>query len=174
MHLFLDMDGVLMDYEGHTDKWLSPRWAGRVYHHLPLDQWTPEEVANDRRYKAAMADETFWRTMQPMSDAYLLWSFCRTLDPWVLTATPHGADYAERCAADKLHTIHHHFDATFPAQRFHAVPRAEKALFAMGPHCVLVDDMVPNCQDWMKAGGTAILHRNAIDTIRKLEELLHA
>lgn len=174
MHLFLDMDGVLMDYESHTDKWLSPRWAGRVYHHLPFDQWTPEEVTNDRRYKDAMADLYFWRTMRPMADAGILWSFCRTMRPRILTATPHGATYAARCANDKLATIHQHFDPTFPVEDFHAVLRSEKALFAAdGPHCVLVDDMLPNCLEWAKAGGTPILHRDAISTIRKLEELLH-
>lgn len=172
MHLYLDMDGVLMNFEGHVSQWL-PIWRGRIYHHLPRDQWTQEESDNDDRYHEAMADPLFWCSMRPMADAYLLWSFCRTMTPYVLTATPANVAYHDRCARDKLNTLHHHFDSTFPQERFHAVKRADKARFAMGPHCVLVDDMEANCREWVAAGGTAILHTSAIDTIRKLEEILH-
>lgn len=175
MHLFLDMDGVLMDYESHVLGWFSDPWRGRVYHHLPLDQWTPEEVQNDLRYKDAMADPAFWRTMKPMADAYTLWNFCRPMHPRILTATPARAAYAARCRLDKLFSIHSHFDATFPVENFHAVLRSEKADFARSrERAILVDDMLPNCQEWEKAGGIAILHTNAVDTIRKLEELIHA
>jgi hypothetical protein len=178
MRIYLDMDGVLMDYDSHILGWLNPPWTGRTYHHLPLDQWTPEEVTNDLRYKNAMADRRFWRTMRPMADAYELWDFCRPLLPCILTATPDNAVYAARCAADKLFSIHSHFDSLFPVRNFHAVLRSEKRKFAgsheNGDRAVLVDDMLPNCQDWEGAGGIAILHRNAKDTIRQLREILHA
>lgn len=170
--LYLDMDGVLMDYDSHVAGWLQPLWNGRVYHNLPESEWTEEEATNDRRYKDAMADQTFWRTMKPMADAHLLWGFARTLEPRILTATPHGATYAARCATDKLHTIHQHFDPVFPAEHFHAVLRSDKRLLAKQGH-ILVDDMAPNCADWEAAGGTAILHKNALTTIRILQEVFH-
>ncbi len=90
----------------------------------------------------------------------------------MLTATPASANYKHRCAADKLHTIHRHFDPTFPVEHFHAVLRSEKRSYAH-PGAILVDDMLPNCDEWTAAGGTAILHTDAVTTIRKLRELLH-
>jgi hypothetical protein len=177
MRLYLDMDGVLMDYDQHILKWLNPPWTGRTYHHLPHDQWTAEETANDQRYKDAMADPEFWATMPPMADAHLLWHWCKPYQPHILTATPANATYRDRCANDKFRSIWTHFDPVFPTSNFWAVLRSEKRLHAgsheNGDRAILVDDMVPNCQEWQEAGGIAILHTDAISTIRKLEEILH-
>lgn len=170
--IYLDMDGVLMDFESHISKWLAPPWAGRTYHYLPKSEWTEEEQANDLRYQNAMEDHTFWRTMPPMSDAHLLWNFCRPWGHHIMTATPSNATYRARCSADKLHSIHKHFDPVFPIQQFNAVLRSEKASFAK-PGAILVDDMPANCKEWCEAGGTAILHTDALSTIRKLQELIH-
>ena len=168
MQLFLDMDGVLMDFESHKTKWLKP-WEKRQYHHLPKDQWTAEEKERDAELHKVMALDEFWTTMQPMRDAHLLWDWCRPLHPHVLTATPNGAHYRERCARDKMGSIHQFFDSVFPAEHFHAVLRSEKQQYAAGN--VLVDDMPSNCAEWNAAGGTAILHKDAFSTIRILREI---
>lgn len=170
MKLYLDMDGVLMDYDSHMLKW-GCNWQGALYHHKPPSEWTQEQAANDKHYQDAMADPVFWASMRPMSDAYVLWSYCRTMDPHVLTATPHSASsYRERCTKDKLNSIHHHFDSRFPAENFHACLRSEKKLLALPGH-ILVDDMAPNCEEWTAHGGTAILHKDALTTIKILREL---
>lgn len=171
MKLYLDMDGVLMDFEGHVRKhgfW----WSGPTYHHLPESEWTEEQTTNDRKYKALMATPEFWKTMSPMADAHLLWSYCRPFHPHILTATPAGATYRARCRADKFNSVHVYFDPTFPVEDFHAVLRSEKQAHAMPGH-VLVDDMAANCEEWTRAGGTAILHRDAVSTIRILREIFH-
>lgn len=173
--IYLDMDGVLMDFESHVATWLKPVWRGRLYHHLPIAEWTEEEQTNDRRYKQAMADHKFWHTMGPMADAHELWDWVRFQTGgagmhYVLTATPANIDYAKRCAADKLASIHRHFDPTFPKEQFHAVVRSEKRAFARDG-AILVDDMPPNCIEWELAGGTAILHKDTKTTIKRLKEL---
>lgn len=172
MDIYLDMDGVLTDYGKHILAW-GCDWKGDLYHHLPPHQWTEEQATNDKKYRDAMADPKFWSTMPPMADAYVLWSFCRGFQgqPKVLTATPTNAHYRDRCATDKLATIHRYFDPTFPHESFHAVLRSEKKQYAAGN--LLVDDMRPNCEEWVSAGGTAILHTDAITTITKLRELLN-
>lgn len=176
MRLFLDMDGVLMNFEGHVRKhgfW----WEGPTYHHLPESEWTEAQATNDRKYKDLMATPDFWTTMEPMADAHMLWNYCRPLGAQVLTATPAKAAYRDRCANDKLRSIHQHFDPTFPSHDFHAVLRSEKRKFAgsheNGDRAILVDDMEPNCREWTEAGGIAILHRDAVSTIRILREILH-
>lgn len=172
MKLYLDMDGVLMDYDQHIKKW-GCDWRGDLYHHLPQSQWTVEQATNDTLYQDAMADPAFWATMGPMSDAHTLWSYCRPYRPHVLTATPiSGTAYRDRCAKDKIDRIHRLFDSNFPVEDFHACLRHEKRAFAVEGH-ILVDDMKPNCEDWSRSGGTAILHTDAVSTIRKLQELLH-
>jgi hypothetical protein len=171
MKLYLDMDGVLMDFNGHKSRYLPP-WEKREYHHLPRSEWTAEEAARDAELHTVMKRREFWTTMQPMPDAHVLWSYCRPLRPKVLTATPTGAVYAACCANDKLKSIFTHFDSTFPVEDFHAVLRSEKRNHAMPGH-ILVDDMHANCVEWTEAGGLAILHTDAISTIRKLKELLH-
>jgi hypothetical protein len=169
--LYLDMDGVLMDFESHIAKW-GCRWHGDPYIHKPFEQWTPEQRSNDILYKHVMAKQDFWRTMQPMTDAYILWNYCRLHNPHVLTATPHSATYRDRCAADKARSIREFFDPVFPQEQFHAVLRKEKRNFAK-PGAVLVDDLPHNCHEWTKAGGTAILHKDALTTIRILQEIYH-
>ena len=171
MQLYLDMDGVLMDFDRKKIKHMAP-WEKRAYHHLPRREWTAEETLRDAELHKVMALPDFWTTMEPMPDAYLLWNFCRPYHPHVLTATPANAHYRERCTKDKLRSIHHLFDSRFPVQDFHACLRHEKRAHAMPGH-VLVDDMLPNCDEWTEAGGTAILHTDAVSTIRKLQELLH-
>ena len=171
MSLYLDLDGVLMDFDGHIRQW-GCDWRGPVYHHKPESEWTEEQAANDKRYKEVMAEHSFWQTMPPMKDAMLLWDFCRAHDPHILTATPAGAKYRERCAWDKLTSVHKHFDPHFRSERFHAVLRSEKKHFAK-PGAVLVDDMLPNCEEWNAAGGTAILHKDALSTIKILREIFY-
>ena len=36
--LYLDMDGVLMDFDNHIAKW-GCNWKGEVYHHKPESEW---------------------------------------------------------------------------------------------------------------------------------------
>lgn len=169
--LYLDMDGVLMDFDSHILKW-GCNWKGPTYHHLPEPQWTVEQATNDRRYKDAMAEHHFWQTMEPMKDARLLWDFCKDQRPHILTATPAGAKYKDRCAADKFAAVRRYFDPEFPLSRFHAVLRSEKKALAR-PGAVLVDDMAPNCDEWNAAGGTAILHKDALSTIKILREIFY-
>lgn len=170
--IFLDMDGVLMDYDGHIKSRLTP-WTGRTYHHLPRDQWTAEEHANDLHYQRVMAHPEFWQSMPPMADARELWEFCQDHPHHIMTATPApaGAVYRARCAADKFCSILNHFNADFPAWRFNAVLRSDKAGYAAS-HRILVDDMEANCEEWRKAGGIAILHTSAAETIKQLKEII--
>lgn len=176
--LYLDMDGVLMDFDGQRKRYMSP-WESRHYHHLPKTEWTEEEKARDAELHKVMAMHDFWTTMRPMPDAYVLWTYCRPLLPHVLTATPNNITYRDRCATDKANSIRKHFDPVFPQERFHAVLRSDKSKFAYEGHPqgnvrnVLVDDHPANCAEWEAAGGTAIIHHDALTTIRKLQELYH-
>lgn len=180
MKLYLDMDGVLMNYEGAIEAAGVVRYCdGAHWISKPRDTWPPEMVAADKAYVECMARPDFWASIKPMADAHLLWDFCRTKNPSILTAAPTDRPGETKFATlrncitqDKRRSIWRHFDSTFPAENIHVCLRHEKALFS-GPGALLVDDTPGNCEEWTARGGTAILHTNAMTTITKLRELLY-
>ncbi len=180
--LYLDMDGVLMNYEGAIEAAGVPRYKdGAHWITKPRETWPPEMIAADKAYVDCMMRHDFWSGIKPMDDAHMLWGFCRGFQnqPRILSAAPSDRPgetkfslIRERVAHDKRTSIWQHFDPTFPAEHIHICLRHEKATFA-DPGAILVDDTPGNCAEWTAAGGTAILHTDAITTIRKLRELLH-
>lgn len=182
MKLFLDMDGVLMDFEGAiAAAGVVPYADGAHWISRPRSEWPPEMIAADRKYVECMERADFWPNIEPLSDAHLLWDWARTRSPSILTATPNKTDHRDRIAQQKRESIWRHFDPTFPVEDILICLRHEKSKFARNslvggqdfdPN-ILVDDTPGNCKEWEAAGGTAILHTDAITTIRKLQELYH-
>lgn len=168
--LYLDMDGVLADFNRNL------REFGVVdnethFIHKPRDQWTAPQVDLDRRVRGVMELEDFWPSIPPMPDAYELWDYCKQFNVHILTATPNVTEFRDRIAEQKRQWIQRTF-GPFPAEQIHVCLRAEKAQLA-GPTHLLVDDMPSNCKEWNAAGGNAILHSTAKNTIQHLTELYH-
>lgn len=185
MRLFLDMDGVLMDFDRALHEnglfvW-AQRPGNRTYHHLPPHEWTEEEAEYDKEISKLMGTVEFWDGIKPMADAHLLWQYCRPFHADVLTARPRNEEAAARVSQAKVRSIWQYFDGAFDPRHIHICLRSEKAQFAMdgriedgyGPN-ILIDDLPGNCEDWTRAGGVAILHKDAITTINKLSELYYA
>lgn len=178
--LFLDMDGVLMNYEGQIAAHGVPRYReGAHWITQPRETWPQGMLDADVAYCQTMEHPEFWSGIQPMDDAHLLWQYCAPLKPQVLTAAPTDRPgetrfslIRERIAQDKRASIWTHFDPEFPVEHIHVCLRHEKAQFArIG--ATLVDDTPGNCREWEEAGGIAILHTDALSTIRKLQEVYH-
>ena len=51
------------------------------------------------------------------------------------------------------------------------VYREEKPRYCSGTNCILIDESQENINDWIRFGGTGILHKSAEETIAKLKEL---
>lgn len=178
MRLYLDMDGVLMNYEGAIQTFGVPRYKdGAHWISRPREEWPPEMVAADVAYVSCMEKPDFWSSIQPMDDAKLLWGYCAGKAPHILTAAPSDrpgetrfALIRDRIAQQKRDSIRHHFDPFFPDNAINICLRHEKADFA-APGDILVDDTPGNCKEWMERGGTAILHTDALSTMKKLHEL---
>jgi hypothetical protein len=152
--LFCDMDGVLADFEG----------AYKAIHGTvppmgkPLD---PDTVGK----------ASFWADMGWAPGGEALWSFIRPLSPTLLTANPgYVGDSATEaavkvpCEAGKREWVDRHIS---PNQRM-VVERDKPSLIVPGKTCVLIDDMAHNLGPWNAAGGIAILHVAAKQTISKL------
>src|SRR5258705_11946051 len=138
--LYLDLDGVFLNFDGHKDTFLS-EWTGRSYHHLSKEDWTLEEHARNSEVETCMGTEGFWKPIPLFPDAYILWDFCSFYNPVILTAVPNMPKWKEQITYEKNKSIDHYFG--FKTQRIICL-RSEKQLYAHDISDILVDDTIQN------------------------------
>lgn len=168
----LDMDGVLADFEaGALAAGVPPGWprAGVLRRDM-----TPAESAHDDLIRAAMSQTGFFENLPAMADAIELWDFCKRFDPVILTARPSNPENAARCEREKRAWVNRVLGPV-PDSHFICTVASLKHTFIghrPGQVQVLVDDSIANCSDWCRAGGYAVLHTSAADSIRRIEMIL--
>ena len=149
--LFLDLDGVLADFDrGYADLFGSP--PDRTKPDTP-DMW-----------KRIADHGSFFRSLHPMPDARELWDFTAQLRPTILTGAPHSVPDVE---AQKVDWVRVHLGETVPVI---VCRSADKCLHAK-PGDVLVDDWEKYQPKWLAAGGRWITHRSARQSIGALLEM---
>jgi hypothetical protein len=147
-HLFLDLDGVLADFDAG---------AKRVLGMLP------------KAFEAKYGKREFWRrlarakdfyaTLPLMPDAMELFEAVKHLEPTILTGLPLG----NWAAPQKVRWVADHFPGTKVITTM-----ARDKYKHMTEMDVLVDDRADHRDKWESAGGTFIHHKNARDSIRQL------
>lgn len=154
--IFVDLDGVLVDFDKEMEKEGFPRSA----------------VEHDKKTKSkfwqhiqtlAKQGLPFWGKMDPMPDAFQLWNYIKKYNPEILSATGHVGNAAE----EKKNWVKQHF-GDIPV---HLVRKSEEKAQHAAPHHILIDDREKSIVPWTKAGGIGILHKDAVETIRQLKEL---
>lgn len=159
--IFVDMDGVLADFERGISEGMGE----------PLDQ---ERYDRDSKYRSRMwkwvkqyseNGGKLWLELPLMPDAMTLWNYVKKYNPQILTAQGNPAYGAE---PQKRQWIANKFGSNVNV----IVTRksSEKAQYA-APNRILIDDREKAIGPWREAGGIGILHKNAADTIRQLKEL---
>jgi len=148
MKLFLDLDGVLADFDRGVELVTGRR---------------PQQLPVKAMWKALAKHPDFYGTLELMHDAEVLWEFCRPHGPTILTGLPMG-DWAPE---QKRRWV--------GAMLGHNVPvitcmTRDKHRFS-GPGHVLVDDRAGTKQPWEASGGTFILHTSAAGSIAELKHL---
>ena len=115
----------------------------------------------------------FWAELPPMPDMKQLWGFISTFQPNILTAVP-----AVRLVWDPPAGIQKAMwcekNLGISRDRVYAVQRRDKKHFAKssdGRPNVLIDDHQNNIQEFKSAGGIAVHHTSASDTIAQLEKI---
>lgn len=156
-NLYIDMDGVVANFNGFAATVL------REPVDFTTEKWAPEQWNKLRDYpclyrylpKMPKADEVI--NLARMFRTHLNWGL------YMLTAVPKGNDVPD-AFHDKILWMQKHYPDI--AVRFGPFAKNKK------DHCrpgdVLFDDRVSNCEEWVQAGGRAIL---AKDPDRALEEL---
>jgi hypothetical protein len=153
--LFCDLDGVLTDFDKGA-RAVDPSLPGL---HLsdPATFW---------RLVAAKG-ETFWSELSWLPDGRALWDFLRPYRPVILTGVP---EQCQDCVRGKRVWIARELGPEHAAAAI-ICPSRDKRLHAV-PDAVLIDDTPAVVEAFRRAGGRAILHRSAGNTIRELRRLL--
>src|SRR5262249_36155678 len=149
MQLFVDMDGVLADFDGHHEVEFGTR-----------------PCRNSARvdWKAVRKIEHFFLHIPPMPDLYSLWARIERYEPIVLTGIPVSVAEA---ADNKRAWVRKHLGDKVEVRTCLA---REKYLHAT-PGDILIDDWEKFRQLWLDAGGRWVTHRSAAETDRALAEL---
>lgn len=142
--LYLDMDGVLADFDTHhrnTFGYERERHTG--WSHI-YPGW--------------------FRSMPPMPDMSKLITAVAHLNPIVLTGTPRSVNMAGN---EKVEWVKANIGAGVGVI---CCPAREKRLYCR-PGDILVDDSAEHRALWEGAGGVWVQHTSADDTIRELGDL---
>ena len=159
--IYVDMDGVLNDFEGECAKHLGPKWK----------EWPPG------KFWAILSKRPvhFFLQSQPLSDANELISYLQYQESHhgiefsILGALPRSTGVLATCEEDKRDWLMKHFSIT---KADFIIGGKNKAKFAKNKHDILIDDTEKNIKAWREAGGTGVLHTDAHHTIYELEQLL--
>jgi hypothetical protein len=148
MKLFLDLDGVLADFDrGVRDL------TGRDPADLPLrGMWDTLARAPD-----------FFATLDFLPDAEALWRFCAPHDPIILSGLPQG----QWAAAQKTQWVARMLG---PQVRLITCMSRDKPRWSAPGH-VLVDDRATTAAGWEAKGGRFLHHVSATQSIAALREL---
>jgi hypothetical protein len=146
--LFIDLDGVLADFDRGVEAVLGRR---------------PDQVPTGIMWRALAQQPDFFGTLQCMADARQLWEFCRPYAPTILTGLPMGQwapAQKRRWVASMLGT-----DVRVITCMSRDKPRYS------GPGHILIDDREKVRDGWEAAGGIFIHHRSARQSIAALRRL---
>lgn len=147
--LFLDLDGVMADFDAHF----------------------PAVFGKDHR---SMADDALWATINSHPSYFLDMPTCpgaieffrsiEHLDPIILTACP-KTNYAN-AALQKRAWVRNHLSKDILI--LPVMGGRNKPLFMDQAGDILIDDFERNTDAWLAAGGIAILHRDFDQTMASL------
>ena len=155
-HVYLDMDGVLVNLE---------KGAFKV-HGAQLS-----DVPKPTRWEKISDTKDFWRDLEWMPGAKKLWNFLKPYEPSIMSAYARTEPNSAKGKQDWLKKN----VESLPNSRVNLVMRSEKQKFArdgrtQAPN-ILVDDHPKNIREWEANGGIGIHHTSVKKTIAKLQEL---
>jgi hypothetical protein len=150
-HLFLDLDGVLADFDAGATAVLGMSSRDFEAKHGKREFWRRLARAKD-----------FYATLPLMPDAMVLFEAVKHLEPTILTGLPLG----NWAAPQKVRWAARHF----PGTKIITTMARDKYKHMTGMD-VLVDDRADHRERWKAAGGTFIHHKNARDSLQQLAEI---
>jgi len=160
--IYCDLDGVLVDLiRGISDIYDIPDLNGANFD-MHIKRIKDDLNANHPNLFATLP----WK-----SDGKRLWSFLAPYNPSVLTSTPKG--WLPNGMIDKNKWVGRNLNPK-PKETIVVRGSDQKQKYATknGVPNILIDDYDRNISEWRSAGGIAIHHKTADDTIRQLKKIL--
>ena len=155
-HVYLDMDGVLVNLE---------KGAFKVHGKQLSDVKRPE------RWDKISDTKDFWKDLEWMPGSKKLWNFLKPYKPSIMSAyaksEPNSAKGKEEWLKKNVEKL--------PRSRINLVMRSDKQRFArdgrtQAPN-ILIDDHEKNIREWESKGGIGIHHTSVERTIARLKEI---
>jgi hypothetical protein len=159
--LFVDLDGVLSDFE-------------KAAEHLMKEPFKFSRYNSDKEFQKRMwsainphvkAGGKFWEDMDMLPDAKVLWNYVKKYNPTILTAT--GRQNQENVGVQKRAWVKKHLGN----YKVITVQDAADKVKHLVDNGVLIDDSPKAINPWNADGGIGILHTSAKTSIEKLKEL---
>lgn len=159
MHIYLDMDGVIADFEQGVRNLMGrePVQRGESY----------ESVT--RFWQEANKIPHFYDRIPPMRDAEnLVRELEKRAEITVLTGVPRPEGHFVTAPEDKSRWFKREMQSD--AQVITCF-RTQKKNYVTGKDAVLIDDNARSVQEWKEQGGSAILYTGFQDAIRQLDAI---
>lgn len=158
--IFVDLDGVMADYEGQ-------------YRKLGGD---PDEKGGKKAQRFKRPEfEHFYLHLPLLPDALTLWNYVKKVcteghvdGPYILSAK---SNFQRTSYEDKVIWVERHLHTSGPHVIIVNMPNQKYKHCTPGD--ILIDDNTKNISEWINAGGVGIIHKNAKKTIEQLHALLH-
>lgn len=148
--IFVDMDGVVADFDGHYEALFGVRPARWPQH--DTHNWAQVDACSD-----------FFLTIPMMADAQELLDGLRPREFTMLTGVPASVD---QCANQKIEWCRLNIGSD---QSIICCPSKDKYLHGR-PGDILIDDWLRYRDRWVVMGGVFIHHTSARSSLEKLRE----
>jgi hypothetical protein len=157
--LFLDMDGVIVDFEEGVRKRYNAAWWYPTEWKIPYEKFS----TNFKTFWADLNNEIFWAYLPWTEDGKRVVSLVEPFRPTILTAS-----LLPQATAGKLYWLKKNYPDTMKeGQRRVLIANGHEAKQSVaGPGKILIDDNEDNIADWEAAGGAGILYPRPWNRLR--------
>lgn len=163
MKLYLDMDGVLVDFFGGLEKMHN------------VDHW--KDIPDLETVLMSKRNTSFFNDLDCFKDAHALVEYAKLKWDWGICSSPLKDDHNNSAYWKRVWLDRHGF-----------LPKIENLIFTSNKHHyatdgidgtpnVLVDDKPANIKRWEQAGGLGVLYQanehNILDVMHELENIFN-